>query len=180
MSTVVTPAGGIARKRCERRHRAIRAENSFDLIRDELVELIAHINLWGLDDLLEWQSVDAVGALNFSRTAETNGDFASFDDDGHFASPVGNLEHARKALFVFQNVDVFMRNFAPRESLPGSSRVRSEIFTENKNFFFHGLVCELTNLLGSFKNRRPGSKLQVKLTACYFPQSPRSLGDWPI
>ena len=30
----------------------------------------------------------AAGALNFSRAAETNGDFAGFDDDRHLAPPI--------------------------------------------------------------------------------------------
>jgi hypothetical protein len=80
---------------------------------------------------------DAVGALNFSRPAEADGDFAGFDDDGYLAPAVGKLEHARKGLVVFEDVEILMGNFTARESLPGSRGVRSEIFSEDKNFFIH-------------------------------------------
>ena len=83
------------------------------------------------------RNADAVGALNFSRTAEADGDFAGFDDDRHLAPPFGELKHALQALLVFEDVDVLMGNFAAFESLPGSCRVRSEIFAENENFIIH-------------------------------------------
>jgi hypothetical protein len=77
------------------------------------------------------------GALNFSRAAETDGDFAGFDDDRHLAPPIGKLEHARQALIVFQDIDVLVGNFTARESLPGARGVRSEIFPEDENFIVH-------------------------------------------
>lgn len=80
---------------------------------------------------------DAAGALHFSRAAEADGDFSGFDDDRHLAPAVGKLEHARKRLVVFEDVEILMRSFTARESLPGSRGVRSEIFSEDKNFFIH-------------------------------------------
>jgi hypothetical protein len=86
----------------------------------------------------QWvNGADAVGALHFSRAAESDGDFAGFDDDGHLATAVGELEHARKGLVVFEDVEILMGSFAARESLPGTRGVRSEIFSEDKNFFIH-------------------------------------------
>jgi len=116
----------------------------------------------GLDDWPLSKAADAVGALNFSRTAKADGDFAGLDNDGDLAPTVGKLEHARQALLVFENVDVLMGNFAARESLPGSSRVGSKIFSEDKNFLIHCLVCRFTIPPAAFiKNRRAAVKLQV-------------------
>ena len=75
--------------------------------------------------------------LNFSRAAEADGDFAGFDDDGHLAPPIRELEHSREAFVVFEDIDILVRNLTACESLPGARGVRSEIFSENKNFFIH-------------------------------------------
>ena len=81
--------------------------------------------------------VPAPPALDFSRTAEADGNFAGFDDDRHLAAAFGELEHLLQAGFVFQDIDVFMRNFAAGEGLPGPGRVGSKIFSEDQDFFFH-------------------------------------------
>jgi hypothetical protein len=52
-------------------------------------------------------------------------------------SSIGQLEHLFKSLLVFEHVDVLVWNFAPRESLPGSSRVGSKVLTKNHDFFGH-------------------------------------------
>jgi len=77
-------------------------------------------------------------ALNFSRAAETDGDFAGFDDNRYLAAAFGKLKHLLQPGFVFQDVDILMRNLATGESLPGPGRVGSEIFSEYQNFFIHG------------------------------------------
>ena len=58
--------------------------------------------------------------LNFSRTAEADGDLAGFDDDRHLAPAVGQLQHALKSLFVLQHIEVFERNLAASVGLPGA------------------------------------------------------------
>jgi hypothetical protein len=82
-------------------------------------------------------SAGSSGALNVSRTAKADRDFAGFDDDRDLAPAVGKLEHALQALLIFENVDVLMRNLTAAECLPGAGGVRSEIFSEYQNFFVH-------------------------------------------
>ena len=79
----------------------------------------------------------AAGELNFSRTAESDRDFAGFENDRDLAPPIGKLQHALKPRLVLQYVDVLVGNLAARESLPGSGRVGSKVFPENNDFFFH-------------------------------------------
>jgi hypothetical protein len=52
-------------------------------------------------------------------------------------SSIGQFEHPLQSLLVFEHIDVLVRNFAPRESLPGCGRVGSEVLTKNNDFFFH-------------------------------------------
>jgi hypothetical protein len=77
------------------------------------------------------------GALNLSGTAEADGHFAGFDDNGHVAAALGVFEHARKPLLVLQHVDVLERNLAAGERLPGARSVGSEIFAENEDLVVH-------------------------------------------
>jgi hypothetical protein len=70
-------------------------------------------------------------ALNFSGTAEADGNFAGFDDDGNIAPTIGKLQHSCKALLVFQHVDVLERNFPTGISLPGARGVGSEVFSKD-------------------------------------------------
>ena len=76
-------------------------------------------------------------SLNFSRTAEADADFAGFDDDRYLPSSIGELEHLFESLLVFEHINVLVWNFAPRESLPGSSCVGSKVLTKNNDFFWH-------------------------------------------
>jgi hypothetical protein len=76
-------------------------------------------------------------ALDFSRAAEADGNFAGFDDDRHLAAAFSQFEHLLQPGLVFQDIDVFMGNLAAGKGLPGPGRVGSEIFSEYQNFFFH-------------------------------------------
>ena len=108
-------------------------------------------------------------ALDFSRAAEADGDFAGFDDNRHLAAAFGKLEHLLQTLFVFQDVDVLMRNLAAGEGLPGPGRIGSEIFSEYQNFFIHGRDC--STLGGLVENKRGVAKLQVSGAVCYFHEN---------
>ena len=79
-----------------------------------------------------------VGRLNISRATVADGDFAGFDDDGHLAPAVGQLEHGLQASVVLQYVDVFKRNLAAGVCLPGAPSVRSKLLTVDQYFFCHG------------------------------------------
>lgn len=79
-------------------------------------------------------------ALDFSGAAEADGDFPGLDEDGHVASPLGELQHLRKSLFVLQHVYILERNFAASVRLPGAGGVGSEIFSEDQNLFVHFAV----------------------------------------
>ena len=85
--------------------------------------------------------VPAPPALNFSRAAETDRNFPGFDDDRHLAAAFGKFKHLLQPGFVFQDVDVFMRNLATGESLPGPGRIGSEIFSEYQDFFIHDAMA---------------------------------------
>jgi len=76
-------------------------------------------------------------ALDLSRAAEADGYFAGFDDDRHLTAALGEFEHLFQARFVFQDVDIFMRNLTAGEGLPGPGRIGSELFSEYQNFFIH-------------------------------------------
>jgi len=71
------------------------------------------------------------GALNFSGAAEADRNFTSFDDDGNIAAAIGQLQHSRETLLVFEHVDVLERDFAAGISLPGARGVRSEVFSKD-------------------------------------------------
>ena len=103
-------------------------------------------------------------ASDFSRTAESDGDFAGFDDDRHLAPALGELEHLLQARFVFQDVDVFMGNLAAGEGLPGPGRIGSEIFSEYQDFFIHDR--DHATLGGLIENKRGVAKLQVSGAVC--------------
>jgi hypothetical protein len=108
-------------------------------------------------------------ALNFSRAAETDGDFAGFDDNRYLAAAFGKLKHLLQPGFVFQDVDILMRNLATGESLPGPGRVGSEIFSEYQDFFIHDRDC--ATMRGLIENKRGVAKLQVSGAVCYFHEN---------
>ena len=78
------------------------------------------------------------GALNFSRAAEANGDFAGFDNDRNFSPAIGQLQHAFEAGWVFEHVDIFERDLTPGEIRTGSRSIRSKVLAKNESFFVHG------------------------------------------
>ena len=78
-----------------------------------------------------------VGRLDISRAAIADGDFAGFDDDGHLAPAVGQLEHGFQLSVVLQYVDELKRNLAVGVRLPGAPSVRSKLLTVDQYFFCH-------------------------------------------
>ena len=77
------------------------------------------------------------GALNFSGTAEADGNFSRFGDNRHLAPAVGKLEHSLKSLVVFEHIQIRKRDLAASKGLPGRGGVRSKILAENYDFFVH-------------------------------------------
>jgi hypothetical protein len=73
--------------------------------------------------------------LNLSATAETDGYFAGLDDYRYLSSAVRVLQHTRQAGGIFEDVDVFERNFAPGEILTGPRSIGSKILAEDKDWF---------------------------------------------
>jgi len=90
-------------------------------------------------------------ALNLSRSAVTNGDFACFDDHGDLAASIGQLQHPPQSLIVLQHVEIIKRSLAARVGLPGRGGVGSEILAEDNDFLGHS----------SIKNKRAAAKLQA-------------------
>jgi hypothetical protein len=74
-----------------------------------------------------------VGHLDLSAAAEPDCYFAGFDDDRDLSAAVGVLQHSLQSVVVFENIDVFDRNFSAGEILTGPRGVRSKVLTENKN-----------------------------------------------
>lgn len=103
-------------------------------------------------------------ASDFSRAAEADGNFAGFDDDRHLAAALGDFEHLLQAGVVFQDIDIFMGNFAAGEGLPGPGRIGSEIFSEYQDFFIH--ECDGAMLRSWIENKRGVAKLQVSGAVC--------------
>ena len=77
------------------------------------------------------------GTLNFSGTAEADGNFSRFDDNRYLAPAIGKLQHSLKSLFVFEHIQIRKSDLAASKGLPGRGGVGSEILAENYDFFVH-------------------------------------------
>jgi hypothetical protein len=80
------------------------------------------------------------GALNFSGTAEADGNFPRFDDNRYLTPAVGKLQHSLKSLFVLEYIQIRKGDLATSKGLPGRGGVRSKILAENYHFVVH-LIC---------------------------------------
>jgi len=63
---------------------------------------------------------DNAGRSHLSSAAKADRDLPILDDYGNLAPAIGELHHAFEAGIVFQDVDVFKRNFTPGEVRTGS------------------------------------------------------------
>ena len=109
------------------------------------------------------------GALDFSGTAEADGNFPRFDDNRYLAPAVGKLQHSLKRLFVLEHIQIRKWDLAASKGLPGRGGVGSKILAENYDFVVHftSIATDARRRRAAFvKNKRAAVKLQVSRALC--------------
>src|SRR6516164_3520142 len=90
MTAIVAAAGSVASERHQRRQRRLGAEDRFDFSPDQFLKGIDH-DVPNSVRRLGVKADGTAGKLNFSRTAEANGNFSGFQNNRNLAAAIRKL-----------------------------------------------------------------------------------------